>query len=143
MASLNRNKWLKCMKRTIQNILTPLNILSFNLFLIRFGNERYSPWTYSKVKVCFCYISTTIALQRSCALLSYNFSNASCCSFICNLTLTFTIMSKSGDCTGQLIQFIWFFTVTYRIIHVMVMSHSWNGHRKKELKLQKWCFFMF
>ena len=38
---------------------------------------------------------------------------------------------------------ILFFTVTYRIIHVTVMSHSRDDYRKKELKLQKWCFIMF
>jgi hypothetical protein len=36
-----------------------------------------------------------------------------------------------------------FFTVTYGIIHVTVMSHSRDDYRKKELKLQKWCSFMF
>jgi hypothetical protein len=29
------------------------------------------------------------------------------------------------------------------IIHVTVMSHSRDDCRKEELKLQKWCFFMF
>ena len=29
-----------------------------------------------------------------------------------------------------------FFTVTYRIIHVTVMSHSRDGNRKEELNLQ-------
>jgi hypothetical protein len=40
---------------------------------------------------------------------------------------------------------ILFFTVTYRIIHVTVMSHSRDDNRKEELNLQK-ChleFFMF
>ena len=38
---------------------------------------------------------------------------------------------------------ILFFTVIYRIIHVTAMSHNRDDYRKKELKLQKWCFFMF
>ena len=29
-----------------------------------------------------------------------------------------------------------FFTVTYRIIHVTVMSHSWDDNRKEEKKNQ-------
>ena len=36
-----------------------------------------------------------------------------------------------------------FFPVTYRIIHVTVMSHSRDDNRKEELNLQKWRFFMF
>jgi hypothetical protein len=35
-----------------------------------------------------------------------------------------------------------FFTVTYRIIHVTVMSHNRADYRKDELNLQKWYFFM-
>ena len=35
------------------------------------------------------------------------------------------------------------FTVTYRIIHTTVISHSSDDYRKEELNLQKWCFFMF
>ena len=38
---------------------------------------------------------------------------------------------------------ILFFTVTYRIIHVTVMSQNGDDFRKKELKLQKCCFLMF
>ena len=38
---------------------------------------------------------------------------------------------------------ILFFTVTNRIIHVTVMSHSRDDNRKEELNLQKWRFFMF
>ena len=40
------------------------------------------------------------------------------------------------------LQFL-FFTGTYRIIHVTVMSHSRDDYRRKELKLQKCCFIMF
>jgi hypothetical protein len=35
------------------------------------------------------------------------------------------------------------FTITDRIIHVAVMSHSGEDYRKEEFNLQKWCFFMF
>ena len=38
---------------------------------------------------------------------------------------------------------ILFFTDTYRIIHVTVISHNRDDTRKKELNLQKWRFFMF
>ena len=37
---------------------------------------------------------------------------------------------------------ILFFTVTYRIIHVTVMSQNGDDFRKKELKLQKCWFFL-
>ena len=36
-----------------------------------------------------------------------------------------------------------FFTVTYKIIHVTVMSQTGMIIEKKELKLLKCCFFMF
>ena len=37
---------------------------------------------------------------------------------------------------------ILFFTVTYIIIHVTVMSHNRDDYRKKELKVKKLCFIV-
>ena len=47
-------------------------------------------------------------------------------------------IKKQHEVIRRIMNFqILFFTVTYRIIHVMVMSHSRDDYRRKELKLFK------